>query len=164
MDATEFARVAEASNARLVKFVKMSRQLVDAYVEIAGIKNPTITDFKCADLANVSKVFSQSIRAFMEWEDLKYTSDDPVHSPALELKGFSKVETSSSNLLKYIAASQAAVDAYVKIIGIPDPEVTAITCTNAKEDVEKVFSHSSRAFLAWANSHLQYTEDEPENQ
>ena len=102
----------------------------------------TIVDCNCKVVGDVSKVFSQSIRAFLEWEDLKYSKDEPP----LELKVFSKVETSVSDLLKYIECSERVVDAYVKIIGIPHAQITPITC-NDKGDVDKVFSHSARAFL-----------------
>ena len=91
-------------------------------------------------------LISDASRVFLESEDLKYSKDYPTHSPPLELKEFSKVETSSRNFFKYIVVSGRVVDEYVKIIGIPEAQITPIP-TNDKGDVDKVFSHSARAFL-----------------
>lgn len=165
-EAKEFAVVdAKTSNADLVgAFEQKSRQLVAAYVEIARLRDHKMSASKCSDVNDVSKVFSQSIRAFLEWEDLKYSNDDPAHSPTVGDKDFTKLENSPQDLSKYIPKSKAVVEKYVNITESSQSDVITIDGVNDKGDVNKVFSHSARAFLAWADSRLQYTEEKPVRQ
>jgi hypothetical protein len=112
-------------------------------------------------LGNVNKVFSHSIRAFLAWLDLEYSTNDP--NTILNVQEFTRVKTTVNDLLRYIPTSEEVVDAYTRILQVPNSIVIDLPC-NDLENVKKVFSHSSKAFLGWAKHDVEYNPDEPVNQ
>lgn len=148
----------DASTGDLEHFVGISKSLVEGYVNNATIDNAIVTPIHCNDRGNVNKVFSQSVRAFLKAVGLEYRAENAVAAPP---KHFPRVSTDNNDLSKYPALSQNVVVLYNKVASHSNDVTIDVTC-NDLEEVNKVFSQSARAFLAWEN--LVYTDAEPVNQ
>jgi len=152
----------ETSKSSLVRYIDLSKDLVNESNKIIGNLNPVVIAENCPDIEIVCKVFSHNIRAFLAaWDnsDLKYNRDEPPYDRNLEKKEFTTVSTTVEAFVKYKEMSKNMVDAYVKIMNIQSATITPVNCKDI-ETVSKVFSHSARAFLAWDDSDLHYVADE----
>jgi len=159
LDVKEFTEVKTDTHDLLV-FRALSSDLVREYKRIAGDSNATVTPIPCTEMGNVRKVFSHNIRAFLAWLGLEYNPHDPQITD-FDAEKYITVETTVIDLLMYIPKSKDVVDAYNKILQVTTPSVDQVC--NDLEDVNKVFSHSARAFLALTHRNLVYTPDEPVN-
>lgn len=78
----------------------------------------------------------------------------------LDVKEFTTVETSKGPLHQFVDISKRLVDEYIKIAEVKSAKISPIRC-NDLGNVNKVFSHSIRAFLSALD--LEYRLDDPIN-